>query len=255
MLFCVTKNSHSWSLPIVALYRNKSMGEILTIDGERANSQINCCGVTSKTSSEKCEILSGKSVDFVSSNSTRQWFPIRATHRRAQSVYEKIVSINDGTFEPYLPLLRRIEYTNDDFDNPTQYIKEEPLDSGLLFLKSTLNDFKQLLTYSSLIPGMTPYYNHFVTNEYGKNDFLTVPDRQMDSFKIIVESGSENIIVNQDEAPDFVSGDLVVVIGGPFAGVEGIVLKYKRQKRVFVQIPGLGNFGTAYVPKDWIRKL
>ncbi|MBR4326876.1 MAG: KOW motif-containing protein, partial [Bacteroidales bacterium] len=50
-------------------------------------------------------------------------------------------------------------------------------------------------------------------------------------------------------------GDRVVVIGGPFAGVEGIVMKYKHQKRVFVELQGVGRYATAYVPGAWIRRI
>ena len=77
----------------------------------------------------------------------------------------------------------------------------------------------------------------------------------MQSFKIIVESGNENIIVNQAIVPNFLVGDSVVVIGGPFAGVEGIVMKYKHQKRVFVELQGVGRYATAYVPGAWIRRV
>ena len=197
----------------------------------------------------------GKSVEYALLPDVKYWFPIRATHHRAQKIYNKIVSLRNDCLEPYLPILRHIEYTNEDFNNPTQYIKDKPLDNGLLFLRSTLNDFRALLQYQSMFPGMTPYYNHFFTNNFGKNDFLTVPDRQMESFKIIVESGNENILVDQHQVPSFVSGDQVVVIGGPFAGVEGVVMKYKHQKRVFVELQGVGRYATAYVPGAWIRRI
>ena len=197
----------------------------------------------------------GKSVRIALMPNVKYWFPIRATHHRAKKVYDKLVAINNKNIEPYLPIVRHIEYTNEDFNNPTQYLADKPLDSSLLFLRSTLNDFRSLLEYQAIFPGLTPYYNHFYINSYGTNDFLTVPDKQMESFKIIVESGNENIIVNQNEMPDFVTGDQVIVIGGPFAGVEGVVMKYKHQKRVFVELQGVGRYATAYVPGAWIRRI
>ncbi len=130
----------------------------------------------------------GKSVEYALLPNVKYWFPIRATHHRAQKIYDKIVSLRNDCLEPYLPILRHIEYTNEDFNNPTQYIADKPLDSGLLFLRSTLNDFRALLQYQNMFPGMTPFYNHFYVNYLGKNDFLTVPDRQMESFKIILNS-------------------------------------------------------------------
>ncbi len=105
------------------------------------------------------------------------------------------------------------------------------------------------------IPGLTPYYNHNITNGYGINDYLTVPDGQMKSFRIIVESGNEHILIDQAKVPKYLKGDRVVVVGGPFTGVEGIVQRFQSQKRVFVDIPELGCFGTAYVPNKWLRKV
>jgi len=219
------------------------------------HNMISRCPITKENNSHGGAIQNGKSVEYVLKLREKYWFPIRATHRRAQLVYNKLVDLHDDKFEPYLPFVKRIEYSNDDFNNPTQYICEEPLDSGLLFLRTTLADYKVLLKCAGSFPGLTPYYNHFFVNEFGKNEFLIVPDRQMESFKIIVESGSENIIVDQHHIPEVIEGDHVIVVGGIFAGVEGIVMKYKHQKRVFVQIPGLGSFGTAYIPKAWLRKI
>ena len=217
-------------------------------DGKYLQCSELCC-----TDSEDDKI--GKSVEYALHPDVKYWFPIRATHNRAQKIYDKIVALRNDCLEPYLPILRHIEYTNEDFNNPTQYIADKPLDTGLLFLHSTLNDFRALLQFRTILPGMTPYYNKFSINSYGTNDYLTVPEKQMESFKIIVESGNENIIVNQAFVPDFISGDKVVVIGGPFAGVEGIVMKYKHQKRVFVELQGVGKYATAYVPGAWIRRI
>ena len=196
----------------------------------------------------------GKSVRFALKPDVLYWFPIRATYHRAKKVHDKIVALNNNNLETYLPMQYRIEYVNDNSDTPTTRIKEEPLDKGLLFVRATPDHFRALLNYQSLIPGLTPYYNHFSTNESGKNDFLTVPDRQMESFRIIVESRNKDIIVNQAEIPQFIEGDRVVVTDGPFAGVEGVVMKYKHQKRVFVELKGVGSYATAYVPEAWVKK-
>ena len=209
----------------------------------------------------------GKSVEYIhndtlkenSANGTtpdkRHWFPIRATYHRAQKVYDKLVALNDGSFEPYLPTIYRIEYANENSNKTIQQIKEEPLDKGLLFLRSTLSDFRTLLRFQALIPGMTPYYNHFSLNEYGRNEYLIVPDRQMESFRIIVESRNKNIIVNQTEIPQIIEGDHVVVTGGAFEGVEGVVMKFKHQKRVVVELKGVGRYATAYVPGALLKRV
>lgn len=193
----------------------------------------------------------GKSVGYALSEGVRYWFPIRATHHRAQKVYERMAELHNDRLTPYLPTLCRIEYSNEDVDRPSQQVKEEPLDGGLLFVQCTLADFRELLQCQ--IPGLTPYYNHFATNEFGRNEYLVVPDRQMESFRIIVESRNQEIIVRQTDLPPIIEGDRVMVTDGPFAGVEGIVMKHKHQKRVFVQLQGVGIYATAYVPEAFLR--
>lgn len=194
----------------------------------------------------------GKSVEYALSEEVRYWFPIRATHHRAQKVYERLAELHNDRLTPYLPTLCRIEYSNEDVDHPTQQVREEPLDGGLLFVQCTLTDFRELLQHQ--IPGLTPYYNHFATNEFGRNEYLIVPDRQMESFRIIVESRNREIIVRQTDLPPIIEGDRVMVTDGPFAGVEGIVMKYKHQKRVFVQLQGVGIFATAYIPSAFLER-
>lgn len=228
---------------------------ILQEEALGANSKTQSIGNLANTSPGKEIAPDGQSVIYTRIFRTPHWYPIRATRQRALSVYEQISKLNfDGrTFEPYLPLRRRIVYSNDDFNNPTQYIQDSPLDDGLLFVKTVHNDFRAMLELD--IKGLTPFYDHFSMNEYGTNNYLTIPERQMQSFKIIVESRIQDVLLDQNEAPSFLKGDDVVVIGGPFVGVEGKVLRYKGQKRVFVELPGLGIFGTAYVPSKWLRKI
>ena len=195
---------------------------------------------------------SGKSVEYALQDATRHWFPIRATYHRAQKVYDRLVALGNDRLEPYLPTLCRVE---EDENTGNSVIKEEPLDKSLLFVRTTFLDFRKLLENPLLIPGLTPYYNHFKTNGFGKNELLTVPDRQMESFRIIVESRNKDILVRQSEVPKIIEGDRVVVTDGAFAGVEGVVMKYKHQKRVFVQLHGVGIYATAYVPGAWLKKI
>ena len=81
----------------------------------------------------------GKSVGYALSAGVLYWFPIRATHHRAQKVYERLVELRNDRLTPYLPTQCRIEYSNEDVDHPTQQVKEEPLDGGLLFVVVVLD--------------------------------------------------------------------------------------------------------------------
>ena len=63
----------------------------------------------------------GKSVGYALHSEALHWFPIRATYHRARTVYDKLVSINDGSFEPYLPMQYMVEY---DEKQVISYIKK-----------------------------------------------------------------------------------------------------------------------------------
>jgi len=105
------------------------------------------------------------------------------------------------------------------------------------------------------LPMKSGHREPFWNGENHEDEFLTIPDRQMESFRIIVESRNKDIIVKQTEIPRMIEGDHVVVKDGPFAGVEGIVMKYRHQKRVFVQLQGVGCYATAYVPEAWLERV
>jgi transcription antitermination factor NusG len=56
---------------------------------------------------------------------------------------------------------------------------------------------------------------------------------------------------------DLTKGDKVRIIGGPFAGVEGIFLQTsgKHEKRVIVEIPGILSVGTTSVKSSLVEKI
>lgn len=212
------------------------------------------CALSAAINSAEADAGNGESVEYVHTSDVPCWFPIRATYNRALKIYNQIRSIDFGdcVYEPYIPFRKKVEYSNEDFKKPTETLLEEPLDPTLFFVRTTHDVFRKLLDMK--IEGLTPFYNHFNEDEFGHDIFLTVPNRQMESFRIIVDSGNEHIVIAHNLEEQFAEGEEVIVIGGPFAGVEGKVLKYKRQLRVFVELPMLGYFGTAYVSRHWLRK-
>lgn len=181
------------------------------------------------------------------------WYVVRATHGRAAAVYEYLVQLGVAEAEPYLPSELTKKYDNSDMNNPHEMVSSVPLINTLLFVRCNNETFRQLLKLN--IPGFTPYYDHFHTNIFGRNDYLTVPDIQFANFRTIIESGQEDIIIDQNDAPTFLKGDKVVVTGGPYEGLTGIVMKYKHQKRVFVELDNVGMFGTGYIYKGFLKKI
>lgn len=118
-----------------------------------------------------------------------------------------------------------------------------PIFEDLLMVRCSAQDFRRLLSLG--IQGLVP-----VT---GASDFVSFPDSKIDMLRIIADSGQDDVMLDQTRVPSFFNCGIVDVVEGPFAGVSGYYLKFKGQHRVFVEIRGLGTFGTAYVPKGYVR--
>lgn len=219
------------------------------IHSTTANSQTNCGGLTSLTSNLQND-QKGVSVGYGQDATKKEWFVIRATRNRATVIYRTLVAMDDPQIEPYLPMRKRKTLVTEDFNNPYETIIEEPLDKTLLFVKCTELCFKNLLKKG--IDGLTPLYDHFRKTEFGRNPYLFVPERQMDSFRTIIEAECDDIIIRP---ADFTlkPGDLVEVIDGPFKGVRGTVMKYKHQRRVFVKLDGITVVSTGYIHRNLLK--
>ncbi len=211
----------------------------------RANSQDPSCGPASKTPPIPNETQNGQSVENTP-NSPQHWFAVRVTHGRARAVYEAITKMQIDCVTPYLPVTKKkvCRIVNGE---ATIFIEEKPIHTGLLFVNASRVNYYKLLHTAPKIPGLTPFYDHFSVSPTGRNDYLIVPEKQFDSFRRIIESNHEDILTDQYQVPSFLSGKRVRVIDGPFAGVEGTLLKWKHQRRVFVDLGFLGKFATAYI--------
>lgn len=224
------------------------------------NQGIDGAILTDTSSSFQCATSPSWSCDSIgqSVENVPLWFVIRATQGRAKKVYEKLVEVaptheSVANCEFYLPMvaIRQIDKSN--AEKPTRIVVKQPLDNSLLFAHCTLAQFREILQLP--ISGLTPYYDHTRQTEFGRNPYLVVPDSQFLSFRTIIDSEVEGIVTDQNDMPTFFQGDRVRVIDGPFTGVEGYVLRYKHQLRVFVQLDCLGTFATAYVPRAYLEKV
>lgn len=209
-----------------------------------------CSGVTTNTPPIQKTVPNGQSVENVPSptqaDTPTNWYAARVTFGRANAVYQAIMQLENSNVTPYLPTARQPVCRIVD-GKATVIMQERPVHTGLLFINATPYNYQRLLHDAPKIPGLTPFYDHFAFSPTGRNGYLIVPDRQFDSFRRILESGHDDILIDQTQMPSYLSGKQVRVISGPFAGVEGTLLKWKHQRRVFVTLGSLGTFGTGYI--------
>ena len=175
------------------------------------------------------------------------WYALRATYGQGKKAYDYLVSQN---VEAYYPTIKAFKMV----DGKRRKVEEARL-PNLLFARGTEMGIKAHVYDNINLPYLRFYYRHFFMGRETVKEPLIVPDRQMESLKIIcaAEDG-DNVIVPPGEYK-FEQGDTVRVTGGSFKGVVGKVARYCGQLRVAVIIDGLLTIATAYIPRGYLEKI
>lgn len=84
---------------------------------------------------------------------------------------------------------------------------------------------------------------------------VTVPKAQMDNFIAVAGTYDEQLIFLNPEPGDFARGDRVKILGGPFEGAEGVLVRVKGDRRVVVSIEGVVAVATTFIHPSLIQKI
>jgi len=80
---------------------------------------------------------------------------------------------------------------------------------------------------------------------------IIVPDKAMEDFITISKLMADEALYLNDLSARLREGQKVRVKAGPFEGVEGVVMRVKRSRRVVVELPGVLAVATTYIkPSD-----
>ena len=155
-----------------------------------------------------------------------------------RSRFENVV--NEGlckkTKEAFLPKIQVPSRRKD-----RKKMIQVPLFPGYVFVHTDLNPYSQLEILKTV--GVV----RFVGNASGP---LPVPAASIDSLKVMVSI--EGDITTGSRLH---KGDRVVVVNGPFLGVQGVFVKYRNRNRVVVNIDALGQFAAVEVDEADVDRL
>ena len=130
----------------------------------------------------------------------------------------------------------------------------QPIFRNLLFVKSTKSELDPILREIKLKFGITSdLYYRYRDGEDSK--IIVVPVVVMRNFISVVGAIEEPIIYFSNKDVDLSKGTRVRINGGVFAGVEGIFMRVKGDRRVVVSLPNLFSVATAFVPLEFILPL
>lgn len=164
---------------------------------------------------------------------TPRWYVLHTRSRHESVVADQL---DRKSLEVFLPKVKVPSRRKD-----RRVMIPVPLFPGYLFIKTDLHPHHHLEIVK------TAGAVRLIGSHLGP---VPVPDGTIDSLKIMVAA----------EAPVFAGarlqkGDRVLVVSGPFAGVQGIFVRYRGQGRVVVNVDALGQSAGVDVLEEDIERL
>ena len=178
----------------------------------------------------------------VKESSLVHWFPMRVTYHREMKIKTLLDEIGVETF---LPMHWEMVETK----NGGKKRMLLPAIHNLVFVKSTQEFLTELkMTRTEFAP--MRYIMKRPMSKGEKGEIVFVPDQQMENFMRVASVQDDRVMFLENN--DFINkiGQHVKVIDGYFSGVEGVVKRINKNKRIVVQLEGIAAVAIAFVPAN-----
>ena len=175
----------------------------------------------------------------------KKWFPMRVTYGREMKVKGELDRLGIENFVP-------MTYKVVDVNSEELHRELMPAINNLIFVRSALERISGLKRSNEVLEPLR-YMMDLTAEE--KHVILTVPDRQMENFMRVATKTDESVMFLDEKSIVGKEGKRVKIMGGAFEGVEGVIRRVKRCKRVVVEIEGVASVAIAYVPVGWLKEI
>lgn len=201
-----------------------------------------------------------------------QWFFMRCAYGKEQIAREFLQ--NEG-IECFLPTqdVQRLQRERK-LDPETHRTAVDPKTREPIYIKRRRHRVESLIPNSIFVHstrqvlaryiGQYPltFFHHFYCKDIGEDGRpagtgrkpIIVPDSQMEQFRIWAEANARDKYYRSQNYT-FQKGEMVRVLNGNFEGFIGQVVRIKGQKRIGINIQGVGFIATSYIPPDRLEKI
>ena len=173
------------------------------------------------------------------------WFPMRVTYSRELKVKTELDRLG---IENFIPMSYKL--VNVDTDNPHR--KLVPAINNLIFVRSTQERISGLKSSNKVLEPLRYMIDQTAQQPH---TIMTVSNRQMETFMRVASRTDDSVMFLDDETVVGKEGKHVMITGGPFEGVTGVIRRVKRCKRVVVEIEGVASVAIAFVPAVWLKEI
>ena len=127
-----------------------------------------------------------------------------------------------------------------------------PAISNLIFVRSTQERISGLKVSNEVLEPLRYMMDRTAGMEHV---VMTVTDWQMENFMRVAKVTDESVMFLDEKSVVGKEGKRVRIMGGVFEGVEGVIRRVKRCKRVVVEIEGVASVAIAWVPVGWLKEV
>ena len=170
-----------------------------------------------------------------------KWHVIRVTYSRELKFQTRL---QEAGFETFIPMRRK----KVERGGKVQTVLV-PAISNLCFVRTS---YLQLRDFMDMQGEANP--SRFIWDKSTRKP-LVVPDKEMSDFMKISLSMSDEVIYLNEVSAKLREGQKVRIKEGPFKGVEGVVVRIKKSRRVMVELPGMFAITTNYIPATELEVL
>lgn len=169
------------------------------------------------------------------------WYALRVSYGR---VLKMAAMFDEAGIECFVPMCRKkIE------KDGQKMTVVAPAVSNLCFVhveRSVLDEFLMSLGEDRPV--------HYIWDKATRQPII-VKDKPMQDFIQVSRVMSDEVLYLKDISDKLRQGQKVRVVDGPFKGVEGVVVRVKRSRRVMVELPGMLAIATAYIDPHGLELL
>lgn len=173
------------------------------------------------------------------------WFPMRVTYSRELKVKAELDRLE---IENFIPMTYRL--TDGDMDNPRRELV--PAINNLIFVHSTQERISHLKSSNEVLHPLRYILDQTTQKAH---TIMTVADRQMENFMRVASRTDDSVMFLNDDSVVGKEGKRVMITGGTFEGVTGVVRRVKRCKRVVVELEGIASVAIAFVPAGVLKEI
>ena len=173
------------------------------------------------------------------------WFPMRVTYSRELKVKAELDRLEIETFVP-------MTYKLVDTDTENPHLELAPAINNLIFVHSTQERISLLKSKNEVLEPLRYMMDHTAEETH---TIMTVPDRQMENFMRVSSKTDNSVMFLDNDCVVGKEGKHVLITGGAFEGVTGVIRRVKRCKRVVVELKGIACVAIAFVPAVFLQEI